>query len=421
MAVKKRRRGRPNRNQNIVERKRDDGSVMYRINRDAKSGVYKINADSWQRKWIAEIELRGFDGLPSGLYTDGRGMTAAGSRLLESLSEKYANRLRVCVAGDRESSVKKNRKSVLVTLNYDRLRSVNAAYRGIRYERNREMGAAVDGFLQSEFPTEFVGEAKPFTSYVPGSLARLLETPDVLEHMSPKDQKALQELYPKFLKGMDFSLRSTTDIRFAKEGVNAATTVYLEQVVAEYERKLKRSGSEHIWQQFLRKHILLFLHSYAAVIEKQSVDIDGKFPDFMLVDPYGYLDIYEIKKPQTTLLKHDSSRNNYYWAPEICKAMSQVEHYIDQTRHYRLEIAEKVRTKQGLPIKIVRPRGFIIAGTRSQLDNDEMAEDFRVLNDSLKNIDVLFYDDLLENIKAMLNRFSKGGASSAPRRRERAG
>lgn len=393
----------------IVEKKRNDGSTIYRIDRTRKSGVYHINPDSWQRKWLSEVELRGIESLPSGLYTDGRGITAAGSRLLEQLSDKYGNKLRLCIAGDRDSSIRKNQKTVKVTLNHDDLRALNNGYRGLRQERNQELRDLVNSFLQKTFPKVFKGLSKEFSSYAPGTLARILSTPELIEHLSMNDRRAIQEFIPEFVKGMDFSLRSTNNIAFAKDGLGATQTIYLGKVVEEYERKLKTKSTENTWQKLLRQHILILLHSYAAVIEKQSVDLDGKYPDFMLVDPYGYLDIYEIKKPQTTILQHDKSRNNYYWTVEVCKAISQVENYIDMTTRHCLDLADKIRRELGQQIKIVRPRGFVIAGMRAQLTTEKMQEDFRVLNDSLKNIDIIFYDDLLENIKAMLNRFRESG------------
>ena len=79
----------------------------------------------------------------------------------------------------------------------------------------------------------------------------------------------------------------------------------------------------------MRDYILLFNSNYANVLEKKNIGILGaKLPDFMLLDAYSYLDIYEIKTPSTNLLKHDKSHENYYWDPEIVKAISQVENYV---------------------------------------------------------------------------------------------
>ena len=62
--------------------------------------------------------------------------------------------------------------------------------------------------------------------------------------------------------------------------------------------------------------------------------VGTQFPDFLVVTSDGYLDILEIKEPGTQLLREDTSRHNFYWAPEIAKAISQVENYIDHvTKH----------------------------------------------------------------------------------------
>ena len=134
--------------------------------------------------------------------------------------------------------------------------------------------------------------------------------------------------------------------------------------------------------------------------------LSGKYPDFMLIDPYNYLDIYEIKRPDTKLLGFDKSRGNYFWEKEISKAISQVENYIHQIQRNSDSLVNDIRKKKGLDISIVRPRGYIIAGRRDQLLNPTMEDYFRILNESLKNVDILFYDDLLEGLKTFISRIS---------------
>ena len=132
----------------------------------------------------------------------------------------------------------------------------------------------------------------------------------------------------------------------------------------------------------------MLLNSYAHVIEHQSVELTGKFPDFMLIDAYGYLDVYEIKKPSTKLFGYDSGRKNYYWSAELARAITQTEKYMSSVQRHRFELESKFGKNQ-VKAHIVRPRGFIIAGKRSDLKNEDTHLDFRVLNDSLKNIDVI--------------------------------
>lgn len=192
------------------------------------------------------------------------------------------------------------------------------------------------------------------------------------------------------------------------EGMGATKTVYLEKVIHAFECRLSKKSHEHVWQTFLREHILMMLNTYAAVIEKPNVAIAVKYPDFMLVDAYGYVDIYEIKTPQTDVLKYDDGRDNYYWSTEAARAISQTEKYLDHVSKNRLAIAEDLKRKKGTEVNLVRPRGFVVVGTRKQLVNQTMKDDFRILNDSLKNIDILFFDDLLDNVRLLHQRLKAG-------------
>ena len=133
------------------------------------------------------------------------------------------------------------------------------------------------------------------------------------------------------------------------------------------------------------------------------------------------MDITESRKTLEELDKQREELSDFahYMSHDIRNSLSAIEgyidvfkvdkdeNYIDKIAQNRLDIEDKIRRKQKQNVKIVRPRGYIIAGTRAQLNDDEdMSENFRILNDSLKNIDLIFYDDLLLNIKAMLSRFT---------------
>lgn len=70
----------------------------------------------------------------------------------------------------------------------------------------------------------------------------------------------------------------------------------------------------------------------------------------------------------------------------------------------------KMKRKRGLPIKVMRPRGYIVAGMSSEFvgrGKEKMEEDFRRLGRSLKNIDFLLDDELLENLKNIKNKLDK--------------
>lgn len=189
------------------------------------------------------------------------------------------------------------------------------------------------------------------------------------------------------------------------DALDAGKKIYLEKVLKEFRTKLNRkTQSESVWQEFLSKYILVIRNNYSEVLEKESVSLQGKFPDFMLVDPYGYLDIYEIKKPTTELMKLDSSRNNYYWDVEISKAIAQVENYMHQAQRQADSLMNDIRKAKGIDVNIVRPRGYIVAGTRAQLKTSKMQDDYRIMCESLKNVDLILYDDLLESLENFVSK-----------------
>jgi len=124
-------------------------------------------------------------------------------------------------------------------------------------------------------------------------------------------------------------------------------------------------------------------------------------PDFLLVDQFQFVDIFEIKKPDFDVVKYDKSHDNYYWSTETVKAISQVEKYIFDIEKHSDSLMNNFREK-GIDLQIIRPRGFVLIGKRNDLENQKSKKDFRILNSSLKNVQVIFYDDFLDSIK---NRF----------------
>lgn len=392
----------------IAEKLREDGSVIYRIDRQKKTGEYVLNKDSSQAKYVAKVKLHGFERLPTGMYAKGFGFTNAGSWLLAELGKEFGSKLRLTLSTILPSGIKKTGSTVQVTLNHNKLKAANNVVRNIKRERNDDIREVIEAFLAANFPKHFDPADQAALNYRPGKLAELLDDQEVLDNLNDDDKNAIRSIFPSLIGEMAFTLKSAKKVQIVAEGLKKTQQAYLSKIITEFEKKLKSKLSEESWQKFLRTHILTLLNTYAAVVEKQSVDLDGKYPDFMLIDAYGYLDVYEIKKPQTAVLSYDRSRKNYYWSPEVAKAVSQTEKYLGSIQQYQLDLENKLR-KQKIDAHIVRPRGFIIVGCRADLKNEEMVHDFRVLNDSLKNLDLIFYDDLLTNLKALQERLVGAG------------
>jgi len=199
--------------------------------------------------------------------------------------------------------------------------------------RNEEIKAEVRKFLAANFTTQFKEYKGATPRYAGGTLAEALDQKDMLSRLSDDDRVKLEDFIPEYLSSIKGTLKAKNKLKVVFDSLDAGKKVYFEKIIKEFNQKLKRSTqSESTWQKFLSNYILVLRNTYGEVLEKESVSLQGKFPDFMLIDPYSYLDIYEIKKPTTVLLRFDKSRNNYYWDTEMSKAISQVENYIHQVQ-----------------------------------------------------------------------------------------
>jgi hypothetical protein len=194
---------------------------------------------------------------------------------------------------------------------------------------------------------------------------------------------------------------ATLDIPTAYGTIKDAQLIYLKRLVAEFDAEIAKGHDEAWWQTYFAKNILYFQDNYIRQLSKLNVMVVGtQYPDFSVVTSDEYLDILEIKKPGTDLLKEDASRHNFYWSTEIAKAISQVENYIDSVTKHSDSIRAKIRDDEGIDLRIIKPRGIIIAGTSSVFGGKpKMGDDFRRLNECLKNIEIIPFDELSQRVK----------------------
>ena len=329
-------------------------------------------------------------------------MTGGGSSMLRAIHKKYGKKVKLTIIAAGRSRIDARGKQVSVTLKHADLSSLNQTVRSIKSQRNEEITTATLGFLGAQF-SQFREYKGLSPKYAPGSLAEVLAQPGIKNRLSADDHEELEKFIPEFFSSISGTIRAKKKLKIVYDSLDASKTIYLSKVLDEFRKRLKsNSSNEAVWQKFLAEYILVFRSSYGEVLEKESVSLKGKFPDFMLIDPYGYLDIYEIKKPKTNLMSWDRGRDNYYWSGEMSKAISQTENYLYQVQRTGDALINDIRKAKGIDINVVRPRGYIIAGRRSQLTKPKMEDDFRILNESLKNVDVILYDDLVTGLKTFV-------------------
>ena len=384
----------------------ESGNLIYQINKKTKAGKYFLVKADKLRPYVQDpILLKGFDRLPKGFYKDGYGLTLAGQLVIQEISESKKKKVTLTVTTNKESKIDMRGKTIALTLSETFLNNTGGKIRVIKRERNAQMIAEAKNSLGNLF-SQYHNLKNSTSGYIPGKLSEiLLSETNIISKFSDSDRLALEELIPEYLEAIPGTLRSKKKLKIVFDALDAGRKIYLDKVLKEFRKKLDtETQNENIWQKFLSEYILLLRHNYGEKLEKTSVSLKGKFPDFMLVDPYGYLDIYEIKKPSTILMKYDSSRDNHYWDVELSKAIAQVENYSHQVQRNASTLMTDIKDSKGIDVNIVRPRGYIVAGLRSQLKSTKMKNDFRILCDSLKNVDIILYDDLYDSLNSFVSK-----------------
>lgn len=238
--------------------------------------------------------------------------------------------------------------------------------------------------------------------YKPGNISKILQE-NIINDLSSDDKDELNKFIPEYIAKESIStvnvLKASTQIKTLKE------------ISEELKREIKNNRSEAWWQKYIHSNILIIQQGYIQAIEKMNISIgDTKYPDYSLITHDSFLDILEIKKPTTPLTKKDSSRNNYYWDTEISKAIVQVENYIEYVSKNAETVRGFIKDKFKIDLKIVRPRGIILAGESLLFTEQKQKDDFRLLTQASKNIIFVTYDELvtrLENYIGVLERYSK--------------
>jgi hypothetical protein len=238
--------------------------------------------------------------------------------------------------------------------------------------------------------------------YKPGNIASILRE-NIFNDLSADDKEALNKFLPDYIAKESVStvnvLKATTQIKTLKE------------IADEMKTEINSTRSESWWQSYIHKNILIIQQGYIQAIEKMNITVGGtKFPDFSLITHDNFLDILEIKKPSTVLIKEDTSRGNFYWDTEIVKAIIQVENYIENVSKQSDAVRSYIKDNHGIDLKVVRPRGIILAGESGNFASQKQKDDFRLLTLAAKNINFVTYDELvtrLENYIEVLEKFSK--------------
>lgn len=292
---------------------------------------------------------------PAALSDDGR--ITFGKHILETLNSRFNGKFRWIITADVDS-VQRRGTAHQVRTSLRLLKRMGSEFFGRRRDITVDI---VAHYFSLTYPTYFTQQQSQ--PYVAGTLSRLL-APGIVSKLSVDDREAMNKFLPEYV---------------ASESLNQASLIQAEvqirtlrQLATDLGSNLDRQHAESWWQTFIKGHILIIQQGYIARIDKMNVAIGNtKFPDFCLVTHDNYLDILEIKKPSTPLLKHDASRDNYYWDSEVSKAIVQVENYLENVANSADRVRSYIRDNLKIDLKVVRPRGIVLAEILGRLTENK--------------------------------------------------
>lgn len=229
----------------------------------------------------------------------------------------------------------------------------------------------------------------------------------LIEKLTADDIQKLGEFYVKAAR----KFKASHIIKRMTAGLlKNAQILTLQEVILKYERLLENNPPESDWQKFFDEYITLFDTRYVHKINYKNIATGiTKYPDLVLVDIYGYIDFYELKKSGTDIIQYDNSHKTWYWSKDVAMVISQVSDYLQKSKENALSYAKAIKdetetdTEQGLDVNIINPRAIIVIGHTKQLDTGKKRNHFKNLRESLKDIEFVLYDELLERLKNLLD------------------
>lgn len=343
-----------------------------------------------------KVTLLGFSQLPSFLKKGGYSKNRILDFINRAFKDKKIKSLTITKAGG--TNVVKRKKDKHLHVSYKSIYRLCDDIGSSNYRYSRERTALVNKHFANELPD-------------------LIKTPSV-QNGKEQIKRAIQSLNIQSEKDFekdDVNNITTLLTNLMKSGYKSQITksklfkntkiqfdfVTLDEIIKEFESNMQKKISESDWGKFLDNNLTLIDSKYIHSIPQLNVVLGGtRKVDFGLVDILGYLDIFEIKKPETKLLtKNKDSRGNYEWNKEALESITQAEKYLFHAERKGANLKEDIKRERNIPLEIIRPRAFVIMGHSDQLDNDSKKQDFRILKNQFKNIEIILYDELLERLK----------------------
>lgn len=171
------------------------------------------------------------------------------------------------------------------------------------------------------------------------------------------------------------------------------------KAVNEFEMMLDQNLVEQKWQAWFTSNDWVLGSEFVRILEEREIDT-ANIADYLMEAYDGFLDIIEIKRPDSSLkfwadaLDHD----NYVPSADLIKAITQATTYIYEVEREANSVKFLERVGN---VKTIKPRCVLIFG-RSINWNAAQKAAYRILNSSYHNLTIMTYDHVLDRAKRIL-------------------
>lgn len=193
--------------------------------------------------------------------------------------------------------------------------------------------------------------------------------------------------------------------------------ITLSQLIVTFEDMISKNLTESHWQQFFKDNsfVLTLAFSYPVILVQEQAHVGGanirgigtKIADFLVANRFtGNLAVFEIKKPDSALLSSVEYRTNLFRnSKELGGAIAQVQ---DQKFQLQENFTNLAYNSGWMDYHVFSVHCVVIIG-RSPTDSHEK-KSFEFIRHSLKDVQVVTYDEVLYKIRLLQQLFVAGKA-----------
>lgn len=198
-----------------------------------------------------------------------------------------------------------------------------------------------------------------------------------------------------------------------EEGIDVLATVAsiktfrsaIEKLRSLMETQTESKHLEQEYQNLLASNPWMLGSHYTEVLVKEYSIWFGARVDLMLMSALGHVDIIELKRPDTPILKEGTRTKTWRVSVDLADAQGQARKYLKILDEHRADIeANLPMTKQSVS-RIYRSTIIIVAGRTP--NSNEALEALRDINASDRRIVTFTYDDVLAIAEATIKIFER--------------